>query len=139
MLIAEFTVKTQATPQAVWSLWADVANWKNWDHEVQFSELHGPFQTGTFGMIKPRGGPKTKFVMLRAVTNQSFHDRSYLPLAQLDFIHSIEQQADHVTVTHRVEMTGALTFFFNGLFGTKIKKGLPQAVKALVAMAEVRS
>ena len=139
MLVAEFSVQSNATPHAVWSLWSDVSNWKSWDDEVEFSSLEGPFQIGTSGTIKPRGGPRTKFIILDIVTHRRFHDRSYLPFARLDFMHSIEVHGERVLVTHRVEMTGVLTFLFSRLIGNKIKKGLPHAVAKLIAMAETRS
>jgi Polyketide cyclase / dehydrase and lipid transport len=139
MLIAECAVKTTASPEAVWALWADVPNWNRWDHEVQSSELGGPLTAGSSGLIKPKGGPKTRFVVVSAETNRAFHDRSQLPFAQLDFMHRMDVRADCVMVSHRVEMSGPLTFLFNQLFGKKIKAGLPLAMANLVAMAEAQS
>jgi hypothetical protein len=139
MLIAECAVRTKARPEAVWAIWADVANWSRWDQEVESSGIHGLFVAGASGWIKPKGGPKTKFTMISAETNRAFDDRSHLPFAKLDFMHRMDNHAEYILVTHRIEMSGALAFLFNQLVGRKIKAGLPEAMARLVAMAEARS
>ena len=39
-------------------------------------------------------------------------------------------------ITHRVEITGFLTFFFSKVIGKNIAKGLPKAVENLITNAE---
>ena len=57
MLIIKHTVETTASPQTIWDIWQDVKNWPTWDHGIEFSTLEGPFQNGTRGTLKPKGGP----------------------------------------------------------------------------------
>jgi Polyketide cyclase / dehydrase and lipid transport len=134
----EASIKTAASPEAIWSLWADVEAWPKWDHEVQTAQLHGPFETGTKGTLKPKGGPRTSFTMTEVVPFRSFTDRSTLPFATLDFHHSLHTDGTATTIEHRVVMTGSLTFLFRRLIGTKIKRGLPVAVARLGRLAEER-
>ena len=79
MWTTETTQKSKATKENVWKLYSDVNNWNIWDNEVENSELFGEFKKGTKGILKPVGGPKTKFEMTECEINKSFTDRSSLP------------------------------------------------------------
>ncbi|MFN5430935.1 MAG: hypothetical protein ACK498_09380, partial [Cyclobacteriaceae bacterium] len=136
MWTTEVSRKTTATKEQIWKLWADVSNWNVWDAEVETSELFGQFQTGTKGVLKPVGGPKTKFEMTECSNFNSFTDRSFLPLCKIDFIHTMTETKDGLEITHKVVMTGIMTFFFSKVIGSKIKVGLPIAVEKLIELAE---
>jgi uncharacterized protein YndB with AHSA1/START domain len=127
---------TTAAPERVWALWSDVAAWNRWDHEVASSTLNGTFAEGTTGTLKPRGGPSTRFVMTDVRPMVSFSDRSLLPLATLDFHHTLSTTGGVTTIEHSVVMNGPLTPLFRRVIGTRIAKGLPIAVAALAALAE---
>lgn len=136
MWTTEVTRKTTASKEQIWKLWADVPNWNVWDKEVEKAELFGEFKTGTKGVLKPAGGPKAKFEMTECTKFKSFSDRSFLPLCKIDFIHSITETKDGIEVTHKVMMTGFMTFLFSKVIGSKIKVGLPIAVEKLIELAE---
>ena len=136
MWTTEVTRKTTASKEQIWKLWADVPNWKVWDKEVEKAELFGEFKTGTKGVLKPAGGPKAKFEMNECTKFKSFSDRSFLPLCKIDFTHSITETKGGIEVTHKVMMTGFMTFLFSKVIGSKIKGGLPVAVEKLIELAE---
>jgi len=136
MWTTEVSRKTTATKEQIWKLWADVPNWNVWDKEVESSELFGEFQAGSKGVLKPLGGPKTKFVMIECTKFKSFTDRSFLPLCKMDFIHSMRETKEGIEITHKIVMTGFMTFLFSKVIGSKIKAGLPIAVEKLVQLAE---
>lgn len=128
--------KTIATKEQIWKLWSDVPNWNIWDKDIETSELFGEFKTGTRGILKPLGGPKTKFIMTECTKFNSFSDRSFLPLCKMDFVHSLIETKNGIEITHKVVMTGFLTFIFSKFIGKKIKVGLPIAVEKLIEIAE---
>jgi hypothetical protein len=136
MWTTETICKTTANREQIWKLWSDVQNWNVWDKDVEFSELFGNFETGTKGIMKPIGGPKTRFVMTECENLQSFTDRSLLPLCKMDFIHKMTETKNGLEITHKVVMTGFLNFLFSKIMGKNIAKGLPLAVKKLVELAE---
>lgn len=136
MWTAEVSRKTTATKEQIWKLWADVSNWNVWDAEVENAELFGQFQTGTKGILKPVGGPKTKFEMTECTELKSFTDRSFLPLCKMDFIHIMNETEEGLEITHKVIMSGFMTFLFSEVIGSKIKVGLPIAVEKLIDIAE---
>jgi hypothetical protein len=57
MFTIQHTEETQASAAHIWRIWSDVKNWHTWDHGIEFSKINGPFQTGTTGTLKPKGGP----------------------------------------------------------------------------------
>ena len=129
---------TSASKEQIWKLWADVSNWNVWDKDVESSQLFGEFKTGIKGVLKPAGGPKTKFEMTECTYLESFTDRSFLPFCKMDFIHSMIETGNGIEITHRVVMTGFLTFLFSKVIGSKIKFGLPAAIERLIKIAEKR-
>lgn len=139
MLIAHHSVKTKASPQAIWALWEDINNWSQWDHGIEHSKLFGLFEVGAKGWLKPAGGPKVNFEILELEFLKTFRDRSYLPLTKLDFTHRLSRDGDFTVVTQQVEMTGPLAFIFSKIVGTGIKKDMPLAMQKLVDLAEVQS
>lgn len=127
---------TTATKEQIWKLWTDIPNWKLWDKDVEHSDISGDIKQGTNGVLKPVGGPKTKLVITECEHLKVFTDRSFLPLCKMDFIHSMTETKNGLEITHKVVMTGFLTFLFSKIIGKNIAKGLPQAVENLIKIAE---
>jgi hypothetical protein len=136
MWMTRFETHTTATPEQIWKIWSDVANWRTWDPEVESSRIDGAFQAGTRGVLKPKGGPSTKFVILEASPQSGFRDRSFLPLTHLDFNHEVRAEGGKTIVVHQAEMRGLLAPLFSRIIGRKIEKGMPEAVARLVRLAE---
>ena len=61
---AKYSVKTKAKKEAIWKLWTDVENWKEWDKSVKWSNINGDFKIGTKGKLKPKEGPVTNFELI---------------------------------------------------------------------------
>jgi hypothetical protein len=136
MWTIEVSRKTKAKKERIWKIWSDVPNWYIWDSEVETSELFGQFQKGTKGILKPKVGPKAKFRIIELTKHKSFTNRSFLPFCKIEFIHLITESKEGLEITHKVEMTGFMTFLFSKVIGNKIKVGLPIAVKKLIELAE---
>ncbi|WP_078124556.1 hypothetical protein [Leptospira alexanderi] len=80
---------TQADAAKLWKLYQDVSNWKRWNHEIEESFLEGEFKTGSKGMLKPKGGPKTWFRLMEVRENKFFSDLTRLPFCKLEFRHEL--------------------------------------------------
>lgn len=132
----EVSHKTTATKEQIWKLWLDVQNWNKWDSEVESSKLFGQFQVGTMGTLKSLNGPKAKFQITEITNLKSFTSRSFLPLCKMDFIHTMTETQKGLIITHKIVMTGFMTFLFSKVIGNKIKVGLPVAVERLIQLAE---
>lgn len=136
MLIAKHAAETQATPEVIWGIWQDVKNWNSWDSGIEYSTIDGPFQAGTKGTLKPKGGPlvHTKLTIVEPL--RSFVDESKLPFARIIVSHFLSQSHGKTQVTHQIEMTGPLAFFFAFVIGRNMKKDLPEAMRAMIKKAE---
>lgn len=130
------TARTKARPEDVWRLWTDVAGWRHWDDGVASSDLDGAFVAGARGWLKPTAGPATRFVLTQVEPHVAFTNRSTLPLATIDFIHTVQRDGHDTVIVHRVEMAGPLTFLFRRLIGASIARGLPAVVERLARVAE---
>lgn len=136
MFYFEHTETTVATAAQLWRRYADAPTWPDWDHEVERAVLHGPFAAGTRGVLKPVGGPKTKFVIAELTERVSFTDVSSLPLATMTFAHRIEPTDVGSQFTHTVTISGPLSLLFGRIIGRKVAAGLPGAMRRLGALAE---
>lgn len=136
MLITKYSIKTKAKPETIWKLWENVNDWPNWDQGIESSQIDGQFKPGSKGWLKPKRGPKVKFVIVEALQFEMFCTRSFLPLTTLHFSHTIEQAGEYSVVTHLIEMKGFFSFLFSRIIGPGIKKDLPTAMENLIQKAE---
>lgn len=136
MLIAKHTIETRASAEAVWRVWEDVENWNTWDHGIEFSTSEGPFEEGTTGTLKPKGGPLVRTRLVYVEPMKAFVAESKLPLTLITVSHFIEERDGKRRVTHQIEMKGLLARLFAFLIGRNMKKNLPQEMAALAKKAE---
>lgn len=131
------SIIVNADKATIWKIWCTPQSWPTWDRDVRSCELNGEFKTGTTGVLVPNGGPSVKFTLTEVVPLASFTDIARLPLTQVIFEHVMDEITPGcVQVTHRVKITGLLTWFFSRVMGKQIAKGLPQALRNLATRAE---
>lgn len=136
MFIAEHTIETKASREAIWKLWADVENWNKWDHGLEYTTINGPFVSGTTGTLKPKGGPLVPIKLTHVTPLKSFYDEAKLPLTKIIMYHDITEKEGKRLVNHRIEMKGLLAFFFAFVIGRDMKKNLAAEMQNMVNMAE---
>ena len=134
--IATAQITTDVQPQAFFERWADMATWPQWNTDTLWVRLDGPFRTGSTGQLKPKGGPKTRFVIASLVPGREFTDVSLLLGARLQFQHLVDvDSSNRTTVSVQVTLTGPLSFFWNAILGKDIAKGLSDDLARLEAAA----
>lgn len=136
MIIAEHTIVIEATPEAIWKAWQDVASWPQWDAGIQSATLNGPFAPGTKGSIKIKGGGRSEFTITDVVEPKGFTEKTQLPFAELEVFHDISVLDGQVQVTRRYEVTGFLASIFNYFMGKRIAGALPFTMKSFKAFVE---
>ena len=133
----EEKVKTTATADAVWKIWSKPESWTDWDDGLEWVKFDGPLVAGSKGKMKPKGAGPVEFFTLEVSPGRGFSDRTLLPLAKMDFIHRytpLPEGGGHIS--HRVEISGPLSFLFGRVIGKNIQKGLPEAMRKLASLAE---
>ncbi len=137
MLIVKHTVETTATPAQIWNVWQDVENWKNWDQEIELSQIDGPFQAGTTGCTKFVGTPLFKTLLTQVEPLKSVVQEAYLSFAKVVSYQSMSQVAGKTRVTFQVEVRGPLSLFYACILGRFVRKKIPMEMEEMIRRALV--
>jgi hypothetical protein len=124
-----------AAPEHFFARWADMATWSAWNSDTEWARLDGPFVTGSTGVLKPKGGPKVKFV-ITSVTETEFVDVSLLLGAKLTFAHAVRCDGTITTVDVTVSMTGPMAWLWRRALGKGLQSSVQPDLDALVATVE---
>ena len=135
----KFSIKTKVNKEVIWKVWSDVENWKEWDKSVEWSSIDGRFELGAKGKLKPKEGPLAKFKLTEVEKFKKFTDEAKLPLTKLQFIHEMNCNNGDTEITHKIRITGILTFLFSRVIGKKLEKDLPHAMENLSQVLEKES
>jgi hypothetical protein len=129
---------SSAAPAAFFARWADMATWPEWNHDTEWVRLDGPFAAGSTGVLKPRGGPKVKFVIEKLVPDQEFVDTSLLFGARLTFHHLVTPTpsgGSSIDVT--IAISGPLRRLWTRILAKGFRAGAQPNLDRLVAAAEL--
>jgi hypothetical protein len=139
MWTTEATATTSATPETIWQLWSDVANWKIWDAQVESSSLQGPFAVGSHTTLQQKDGPELSAELIEVQPLQKFVDQTTLPQSTtLKFIHEMNATASGTHIIHSIVLDGPLAEQFAAQLGDNLRHGLEDALQGLVRVAESR-
>ena len=103
---------------------------------LDFTSIAGDFVSGTAGKLKLTSGPPVRMRLTEVDRNRSFTDETTLPLCSMKFEHHLVQEGQATRVVHRVSFSGPLAFFFGRVIGRQVRRGLPEALRRLKALAE---
>lgn len=129
----EHTVETDASPQAVWAVWTDVAGWPSWDVELDSAALDGPFAEGAEGRLVPKRGPWTRFRIEAVEPGRAYTLVTRLPLGSLRVRRTWEPAGDGRIAVTFGGLGGRL---LSGRLGPGFRRVLPVALARLVALAQ---
>jgi hypothetical protein len=133
--IASAHVTSSASPAAFFARWADMATWPEWNLDTEWVRLDGPFTEGATGVLKPKGGPKVRYVVAR-LTADEFVDVSKLVGARLTFAHRVASAGDKTEVTVDVSLAGPLAPVWKLILGKGIAASAQPDLERLAAVAE---
>jgi hypothetical protein len=137
MAIIEHEEHTTATREQIWAFWADLPGWPKWDENLEAVTIDGPFESGTFGRLKPVSAKEVAIEILDVDAPNSFVDVQLLPKAAMRTVHKISEADDGgLIVTQTVTFTGPLRRIFSFILGRSMKRDMPVAIRKLVALAE---
>lgn len=130
------TATSSAPPEAFFSRWADMATWPEWDDAVSWARLDGPFEVGSTGALKPKGGPKVTFVIETLEPGTEFTDVSAMPGARLRIRHLVSVDGGATRVDIDVSIDGPLAWLWRRAIGKGIASSTPEGLARLVAVVE---
>lgn len=135
--LAAATAESTAPASHFFALWADMDSWPEWNTDTEWVRLDGPFEQGAAGSLKPKGGPKVRFV-IEKLTEDQFVDVSTLFGARLVFDHRVQRMSSGTSVSVEVSVTGPLRLLWTALLGKGLRRSVAGDLAGLVAAAEAR-
>lgn len=132
------SLRTAASPEAVWRVWMDVPGWKAWDEglkDARLAEPGAPMKLGTRGTVTPKSGPDSAFAVTAFEEGARYAFETRLPLATLTVERSITSRAP-TEFRHDVSFSGPLAFLWSRLFGPGFRRALPPTLRAIGRIAE---
>lgn len=132
----ENSIETNATPAAIWRLWADVANWGAWNAEIEKVTISGPFTAGSQIEMTPPGEDPILLLIDEAVEDELFVDEARFNDLVLRTTHRIDRiDQDRIRVVYRLEITGGGADEAGPQIGPGITADWPDTMASLVRMA----
>ena len=131
----EHSAESTAAKEDVWPFYSDVARWADWSPGVEWARLDGPFEIGTKGKSKPPSSPALRFRLTAVDPGTMFASEVRLPGARLFFEHHIEDLERGARITHRVTLSGPLSFLYLPSVRRTTEQALSHGVDRLAQMA----
>lgn len=136
MWSTEHAVEGEASAEAIWSIWADVENWGEWNPDIEAIEIDAPFAVGSTIVMTPRGADPVTLRVTEARPGEVFVDEADLGDAVARTEHRIERvDGDRVRVTYRMEISGPAADRIGPEIGPAITADFPETIAALISLA----
>jgi hypothetical protein len=132
---AEHTLETTARPERIWAQMQAVAAWPQWDTGLASAELAGDFSAGAEGTMQFGSQGPRPFLLAAVAPQNGFTALTRLPLAQVRHIHSQETSPMGTRMTHRIEISGPLAWFYGWSLGRRLRDGLAPGMRRLARLA----
>ena len=129
-----------AAPDRFFERWVDHATWSEWSPDTEWARVEGPVRAGARGVLKPKGGPKTKFVVSECEPGRLYTDVSRFPGARLTFRHTAEPAASASgsasDLTVRAWLDGPMSWFWARTACRGFARSVPADLTRLIAVVE---
>ncbi len=140
MWSVEHTTHSSASPEAVWQVWADVAEWPRWNPTIKDVSFDAALAEGTTGRLKPAKGPRSKVVLREVRPVAGFVVVSGLPGARMRIEHEVAEAPEGGSqVTERAVLAGPLSRLWSLLLGRGLRGDMAAGTQATAGEAAERS
>lgn len=130
------TATSTAPASAFFARWIDHNTWGQWSPDTEWVRVTGPVVLGATGVIKPTGGPKTRFTISALDADREYTDTSYLPGARLVFQHLVALEDGVTRLDVAVSMSGPLAWLWAKVMGGGFRESTQADLDRLVALVE---
>jgi uncharacterized protein YndB with AHSA1/START domain len=138
MWTTEHSIETTAAPEAVWRLWADVAQWPEWNGDIDRIEISGPFAVGSTISMTPTGGDDPIELRIADMREpELFVDEADLGDVVVRTTHRVDRvDAERARIVYRMEIDGPASDAVGPELGPQISCDFPDVLAALARRAE---
>ncbi|MFE9404139.1 polyketide cyclase [Streptomyces sp. NPDC006530] len=135
----EHSMETDAAPEAIWQLWADVQSWGDWNADIASIRINGAFEAGAEIVMTPAGDDPVHLLVAEVAVNELFVDEARFEGLLLRTTHRLGRgESLRTQVMYRMEITGAGADEVGPQIGPAITADWPETVAALVELAQAR-
>lgn len=136
MWSVEHQLEAPVDRAALWTVWANLERWPEWDPRSQWVRLNGPFKAGQRGRAKFRGAPASDYVVTSVDPRRMFRIETGSPLVKVQYEHELSDAPEGgAVVRHRVIVRGALAPLLAVTVRKRMRAYLPEKLRHLVAYA----
>lgn len=130
---SEYAIETTATAATIWSIFRDVAAWKNWNAGIEQIDIDGPFATGTWFTMKPPGEGALRSQLIDVRENECFIDETRVGDLAIKVAHRIEPLGPARTrIVYAVDAHGPQA----SEIGPAVSADFPEVLANLAKLAE---
>jgi len=130
-------VTSRATPDAYFARWIRHETWSAWSPDTEWARVAGPVAVGIRGVLKPRRGPKAKFVICVCAPDKEYTDTTPLPGARLVSQHTVEPAEQGSDLRVRITMQGPLAFLWAKVMGGGLQDSAQADLDRLVRLVRL--
>lgn len=131
--------QTDLSPDALWSVLADIAGWAQIDENIKAIEVLGTPGKGTRFFLTPKGGPRLAFVVSTFEPPCRYADSCSMPLARMTTLHTLVPTGHGTLIKVEITIEGPLAGLWGQLVGKTHHQGLPAQTARFIDAARVRA
>ncbi|MFC4640267.1 hypothetical protein [Deinococcus hohokamensis] len=125
-----------ATPAHIYSLWADVNTWPQWNQDLIQAELYGPFAVNSHIMMKT-SDDTIELRLSDVQENERFVDEVELDGLLIRTTHQLQVVSAGLThIIYHMQITGEGAEQLGPQIGPAITSDFPDTIAALIRYAE---
>jgi hypothetical protein len=134
--IGAASASSTAPASGFFARWIDHATWGAWSPDTEWVRVDGPVGLGARGVIKPAGGPKTRFAITAFDPDHKYTDTSFLPGAALVFQHLVASGSAGTTLDVTVTVSGPFAWLWARILGAGFRESAQADLDRLVTLVE---
>lgn len=124
--------------QAIWQLWADINNWPKWHDDLEYCQLHGKFEKGSFFTLKPKNMRGVNIEITDIQPGLAFTDCTTFWGAKMYDTHSMVETDNGITIKNEMRVKGPMSWLWVKLVARYVASTIPNETEALVKLARLQ-
>jgi hypothetical protein len=132
MFVVEHSAETALPAETIWSAWAEVGRWAEWNPDIAAVELEGEFAVGSTIVMTPMGADAVELRLVEVVPGERFTDEAVLGDTVITTAHELTRiGGGRRRVVYRMQATGPAAHEL----GPAISADFPDTIAGLLEYA----
>jgi hypothetical protein len=123
---------TDLTAAQVWKVWSDLNNWHSWQSDIEYTKLEGEFKVGGYFLLKPKGSPEVRIMLLEIEENRQFTDLTHFPGAKMYGRHEFIEHDNVLEIKTTMSIEGWLSFLWRKIVAENVAAGMMEQTENLL-------